>query len=157
MASQSNLFGQADDPGVFAESRIPPSDAERRVAAVIWQHQGRRKPVPLRTLCKTVAMSEREAKGVVERLRMDHGIKIGASRREPVGYFIIRDTEDVVLSLGPFKSQIFTMLRTFRRLATPAMYRELAGQIRLELGPEPDLSALHEGNVDYEAPGGDYG
>ncbi len=103
-ARQSSLFGSEhhDAGSIFSDSKIEPSDAERRVAGALWVYKGRKNPIALRTLASVCAMGERELKGVIERLRLDHGLKIGASRREPVGYFVVMDYEDASVALAPF-------------------------------------------------------
>ena len=138
MEQQSTLFGSERHGGgdIFADSKIPASDAEKRVAGVLWGYKGRSNPIALRTLAAVCNIGERELKGVIERLRNDHGLRIGASRRDPAGYFVVVDREDALLALASFKSQIFTMLKTYRRLATPGLFQELSGQIRMELADE---------------------
>ena len=135
-AKQQRLFDQVDDP--FAVSAIPASADERAIAELIWPHKGRGNPVALKDLCRLHETGEREIKAIIERLRRDHGLRIGASRK--LGYFVIQDAEDAEVALKPFRRQIFTMLKTFRRLATPSMFRELSGQLQLELDGRKDDS-----------------
>ncbi len=125
-----------DDP--FADSAFPASDQERRIAALIWQSRGRENPVALADLCKVTSLREREIKAVVERLRVDHGIPIGARRQKPFGYFIVVDAEDARLAVEPYAKQIFSMLRVLRVFTkrNRRLWKEFAGQIRLQVTEE---------------------
>lgn len=126
-----------DDP--FARSSYPPSPLERRVAALIWQHKGRRNPVPIAYLMKWVTLSERSVKSTVEKLRREHLCPIGARRAEPVGYFVIVDAADEDEALESYRRQMISEARTVRALASKLKRLELAGQVRLAMcGPEEE-------------------
>ncbi len=139
VTKQLPLFGHVTLPNnPFADSAFPPGDQERRVAALIWQYRGRENPVSLADLCKVTSLHEREIKGVVERLRVDHGIPIGARRRKPFGYFIVVDAEDARLAVEPYAKQIFSMLRVLRVFTKRyrRIWVEFAGQLRIEVTEE---------------------
>jgi hypothetical protein len=128
----------------FADSRLEPDSDEYRLMAILARHRGRANPCPLASLRMQMAglarreFSEREIKGLVERLRLDHSIKIGSRRSEPFGYFLCVDAADVAEAIEPYKKQIFSMLRVMHVFCSKAERLELAGQARLALGGEGD-------------------
>jgi hypothetical protein len=63
-------------------------------------------------------------------------MKIGGRRGEPAGYFVVVDLEDLELAVRPYKDQIFAMLRRLRVLMSPHAYRELQGQLTIEVKRE---------------------
>lgn len=126
-------------PGLLDASKLPATDAERRVAELLEPHQGRENPLPLAALCEATAMTEREVKGVIERLRSDHHVRIGARRTPPAGYFIVVDAADAEVALKPYREQVMTMLRTMRLFMTEADRQQLAGQLRLALEGRDDV------------------
>lgn len=118
----------------FVESPFPPTDLERRVGTLIQaQHRGRDNPVSLDELKRVVGLGEREIKKVIERLRSDYRMRIGARRTPPVGYFLVVDAADAEEALKPYRRQVVTMLRTMRVLADRQAWLEMKGQLRIEL------------------------
>jgi len=129
-AAPGPLFAQPADP--FARSRTKPSPDEVLVASLIWRHRGRRNPIRIAKLKELTGFSERQIKGIVEQLVVTHKLRIGGSREEPAGYFIIETEEDLRVAAGPYRSQILAMLRRLRVLEDPHSLREFLGQLRLE-------------------------
>lgn len=123
----------------FIESRLEPSSDEYRLMSILAKHRGRDNPASIAELRGQMAdlgrreFSEREIKDLVEKLRLDHGIKIGARRAEPFGYFLCVDAEDVRVAIEPYKRQIFSMLRVMHVFCPKNERLEMAGQIRLAL------------------------
>ena len=129
------LFARKREPAdPFAESPFPPTDLERRVGVLIQaEHRGRDNPVSLDELKGLLGLSEREIKKVIERLRSDHRMRIGARRTPPVGYFLVVDAADATEALKPYRRQVLTMLRTMRVLADRRQWLEWKGQLRIEM------------------------
>lgn len=124
--------GKAEDP--FASSPFPPSPFERYLGELIARKfRGRECPASIHRLRLMTGKTEREIKATIERLRRDHRLCIGARRTRPVGYFLVIDEEDLEAALHSYRSQIFTMLRTIRLLASRAKWLEFRGQMRIEM------------------------
>lgn len=127
------LFAQirAED-GPFAASKVEPTELERVVAEMIWSHKGRANPISRERISKATGHGERDIKAIVAELVLTHRMKIGASRSEPVGYFVVMDAEDLEAAIGPFRDQIIAMWRRLRVLCEPRALRELHGQLVIE-------------------------
>ena len=124
--------GKGKDP--FSASPFPPTPAERHLGELIARSfRGRSSPASIQRLRSLTGRKEREIKAMIERLRCDHRMRIGARRTSPVGYFLIVDAQDAEEALKPYRGQVFTMLRTIRALANPQMWLEFRGQLRIEL------------------------
>ncbi len=126
--------GAADGP--FARSLVVPDAHETVVAAMIWRHQGREKPIALASLVTAVGLSEREVKAIVEQLVVTHKMRIGARRAEPWGYFIVVDAADLKVAVAPYQHQIFSMWQRLRVLLSAPELRELLGQLRIDESTE---------------------
>lgn len=122
-----------EDRGPFGDSNTKPSPEELMVAGLIWRRRGRANPISIARLRELTGYSERQIKGIVEQLVITHRMRIGGSRQDPAGYFIVQDTADLAAAVEPYKSQILSMLRRLRVLDAPHARREFLGQIRLEL------------------------
>ncbi len=111
---------------------LRPSRDEAAVAEIIWRHQGRKQPVSIARIAEATGLNERSVKGVVEALVVQHHLRIGGKREEPVGYFVVCDAEDLDTATRPFRNQILAMWRRLRVLEAPHALRELLGQLTLE-------------------------
>lgn len=130
---QAGLFeekGRREGP--FSASQLPPTKEEVLVASLIWQRRGRGNPISIARLRQLTGLSERQIKGIVEQLVVAHGMRIGARREEPAGYFMIETAEDLAAAVKPYRNQILAMWRRLRVLEQPQRLRELLGQLRLE-------------------------
>jgi len=116
----------------FDNSPATPEPVERLVAAVIWRHQGRTKPVTIAEVAEVVNLDARKVKEIVEVLRVTHRCKIGAKRGDPAGYFWIVDAEDLKAAVEPYRNQILSMWRTLHVLDSRESMRELLGQMRID-------------------------
>lgn len=88
-------------------------------------------PVPLATICAATGMSARQVKGIVEALRTEHRLAIGASRRRPNGYYECRTTQEIDQTIKPMFRQAINMLMAVRAVAGKQRLREWMGQARL--------------------------
>lgn len=122
----------AERTGQGACPTVPMTEMEAH-AADLLRTARRDRPLPLSLLRCHLGVSERVAKGVIESLIVDHGMKIGASREEPHGYYVIESIEDQEAAVGPYRAQILAMLRRLRVLESPGAVREWLGQLQIEL------------------------
>ncbi len=127
------LFAARSGAGPFDNSTQKPTSEEVFIAGLIWSHVGRANPISIAHLRELTKYSDRQIKGIVEQLIVTHHIRIGGSRQEPVGYFIVESDDDLRAAVEPYKSQILSMLKRLRVLDAPQARREFLGQIRLEL------------------------
>jgi hypothetical protein len=122
-----------DERGPFADSKVEPSKMERVIGEIIWRHKGRADAISIEKLATATGRDVRTIKGVVEQLVVCHRMRIGGVRNGDVtGYCMIEDGEDLAAAVGPYKSQIFAMLRRLRVLMSRQQLAELLGQLRLE-------------------------
>jgi len=66
----------------------------------------------------------------IQQLRQSHGVRIGASREAPNGYFLMQDSGDERAAIGPYLGQIETMLKTARRFASQDTRSWFAARLR---------------------------
>jgi hypothetical protein len=130
------LFPAEAIAGPFDRSATQPSPEETLIASLIWKHKGQANPIPIARLRELTGYSERQIKGTVESLIVTHRMKIGARREEPAGYFMIETKEDLAAAVGPYRSQILSMLRRLRVLDTYEACRDFLSQVRSVLEGE---------------------
>jgi hypothetical protein len=125
--------------GPFERSQMPVTPVEGFVAGMIWRHQGRDNPVPIKEIVRVAAisfrlpnLSDRKVKEIVQQLRVVHRCPIGARREEPAGYFWIVDAEDLEAGLGPYRAQVIEGWRVLRAIAPRAWVLQLHGQLTLD-------------------------
>jgi hypothetical protein len=117
-----------DNP--FAGSAIEPTDEEIVIGMLIARkHRGRANAVSLAWIMRLTGKDERHARGLIEQLRVTHGLRIGATE---AGYFWIETPEDLAAAIARPKAQIFAMWRTLRVLLNKEALAEMHGQLRLE-------------------------
>ena len=131
VAPPGPLFAAAAD-GPFAASKIEASAEERVIAEMIWRHKGRANPISIAKIAAATGKKDREIKAIVAELVVSHGMKIGGSRMEPVGYFLVVDAEDLEAAIRPYRDQVMAMWRRLRALADSRTLRELHGQLAIE-------------------------
>jgi len=85
-------------------------------------------PRPLAEIRLATGFSDRRIKRIVEELRADYRLPVGARRRQPSGYFWIMTVADVDETVAPMVSQAKRMLQAASRLAGKRRVREMLGQ-----------------------------
>ena len=89
-------------------------------------------PVSIAEIQLRTLLSQRAVKDAVRTLR-ERQEPIGAGRGKSNGYFLIRSVEDAELATRPLWLQAISELRTIRQMLGPHRYREIAGQMLLEV------------------------
>lgn len=136
MTQQHNFFEPVADPTAFDNSpcREMATNEEQAIAWIIFtHHRSRHQPVSIAALGINTGLSERTIKGIIEKLRVNHRMPIGARRDEKPGYFWIVDQMDQEIACIPFRNQVLTMFKTLRVLDSPKRVRELLGQLQMEV------------------------
>ncbi len=123
--------GRSSRRGVEIETK------EHLVVKALAEALGRERAVPRKEITRLTGLSEREVKGVVERLRYQHGLKVGSDRRR-WGYYWIESADELADTAVPFLRQALTMLKTYDALtdgkhAFHRLLLEKAGQVKLRL------------------------
>jgi len=85
-------------------------------------------PRPLAEIQLMTGFSARRIKQIVEELRADYRLLVGARRGKPSGYFWIMTVADVDETVAPMVSQAKRMLQAASRLAGKRRVREMLGQ-----------------------------
>lgn len=116
----------------LAASTIPAREVERRIYDLIAPHTGHKNPISIASLHKITGLSERTIKAVVAELICTHRVLIGASRQDPIGYFIIQSDEDRTVASMPLMGQTLQMLRRLRVINGKHQTREWLGQLSLK-------------------------
>jgi|GEM_PF-1796293 hypothetical protein len=122
-----------------------PTNLQRELLRILLFHPGAQRAIPLRDLmvkldrvCKP-APTEREIKDAARSLVVDFRVRIGASRKEPVGYFLVTTAEEARDAAHPYISEIRQLAKRVRVLLDPHDLGDLAGQRWLEdLLTEPE-------------------
>jgi hypothetical protein len=129
---QSKVRRTAEQVDLFVDSPRRPTREEREVAALISSHT-RRAPILINQICGARSLPKRQAQSIIESLRAEHHLPIGASKHRPRGYFWIRDAADLEIALRNMLNPAKRMLATARAFAPPHLEAELNGQIRILL------------------------
>lgn len=116
-----------------APARLPMTEDERRVAAVLEQARGRDNSIPRKRIEELLGIDERAVKAAVEGLRKTHGWLIGALRQQGGGYFLCVDAQDMIVAMKPYFAQAVDMIRYVRSRVPESVWLELEGQLRLVL------------------------
>ncbi len=133
-AVSPTVAGPLFDRGPFDHSPAgePSSKAQALIAALIWKHQGRDNPINIEQIGRNTDYQPRDVKAIVEELRREHLMPIGAKRDEPSGYFWIVDASDREVAAAPYRRQILTMWETLRRMDSTEHLRELREKMTVE-------------------------
>jgi len=131
---EPTVAGPLFDVGPFDHSPLsqPSSPMESIVANLIWRRQGRDNPISIAVIVENTGLSAREVKQIVEDLRSQHRMPIGAKREDPSGYFWIVDASDREVAAAPYRRQILTMWETLRRMDSVEHLRELREKMTVE-------------------------
>jgi hypothetical protein len=112
----------------LAASGLPVRANERSIYDLIATRRGHTDPISIEVIRRVTGLTERSIKGAVAELIVSHKVLIGASRKEPIGYFMIESEEDRAIASEPLKGQIIQMLRRLRVLNSVHQVREWLGQ-----------------------------
>ena len=111
---------------------------------LLFGHQGKGRAISLGGLCERMKITPRRCKEIVQELRQDFGLQIGASREgDAGGYYLIATAAESVESTEAMYGQAISMLRTVHRMRGESHNVELLlTQISLDLTqPSPKENA----------------
>jgi hypothetical protein len=115
----------------------PLSEDQRTLLRLLRPRLGRDKALPLGDLCERMKLTPRSVKDLVQDLRLNFGIQIGASRDSNAGgYYLISSEEESIESTTQLLHQAITMLEVVRVMRGHQNILELLGQLRLKYEKE---------------------
>lgn len=112
----------------------PLSANERQLLGILKAHVGRENAIPIDRICERMRIADREVKDIVQGLRLNFKLQIGASRSGTGGgYYLGRTQEEMVESSSQMLNQAFTMIRVVAAIRGHSDATEFLGQLRQEL------------------------
>jgi hypothetical protein len=115
----------------------PLADLQREVLRAMLFHPGAARAIPLRDPLAKVARSlkdapaERDVKDAVRSLVVDFKVRIGSSRSQPWGYYLITSVEEARDAAHPFIEEIKKLAQRVRVLLDPHDLAEFENQLSL--------------------------
>ena len=127
--------GGALDQHISAIARQLYGD-ERSLVWLLSNHRGAANPIRSAAILDQLGLRRGEngrrwVNGAVAHL-LELGLRIGASRRDPVGYFLIETQADLDIALSAHRGQLYGHIRHMRLLASKQTVAQMFGQAMLE-------------------------
>ena len=118
----------------------PPSLRVKDFLRALRNHQGKDRAVSLGLLCELLRLTPREGKKIVEELRIDFRVQLGASREaDNGGYYLISNQEESIESSAQMVHQAVTMLRVAAAMRGGGeAIQQMLTQLSLELQEDAD-------------------
>ncbi len=113
---------------------------QRTILQRLVHRLGQSQAMPLKDLQLITGESDRNIKEAIRGLVVDFRVRIGASRGEVNGYYLITSREEALATAQPYISEVRQLVRRIRVLLDPHDLAELAGQLRLD-ADEPKEAA----------------
>jgi biotin operon repressor len=129
------VLRRVDDVIAGRRCQWAPTPAQGLLLRLLRPHQGKRRAVPLETVRERMHLSARTVKELVQDLRTNFGVQLGASRdAEGGGYYLVATEAESDESTAQMRAQAITMLRASHRMRRDReTLSELLQQIELEL------------------------
>lgn len=123
------------------DCKWPPSEDQRMLLGMLKAHRGAERAKPLGEICERMKLTPRVVKDLVQDLRLNFRIQIGASRdANGGGYFLGTNREEMVQASQQMFHQAVTMLRVVKVMRSVHDSDDMIQQIRLAL-TEEDINA----------------
>lgn len=103
----------------------------KRLLWILTEHKGASNPIPLRELIAKTGIEGRELKAMVRSLVVDFEIPIGASRAEPVGYYMAMNATERLAAARPYIHEIRKLASRVKALIGGQAFIEELGQMRM--------------------------
>jgi len=121
------------------ECKWPPSEDQRMLLGMLKAHRGVERAMPLGEICERMKLPPRVVKDLVQDLRLNYRVQVGASRdANGGGYFLGTNREEMVQASTQMLHQAVTMLRVVRVMRAEHDSEDLLRQIRLALTTDID-------------------
>jgi hypothetical protein len=113
---------------------VRPTPQQLALLRCLRPRLGLQNALPASDLCILVGVTPRELKELVQDLRLNFGVQIGASRDAASGgYYIISSEQESIAATAPMIHQAVAMLRVVKVMRKLQDTAELMGQIALQL------------------------
>ena len=132
------VLRRADEVLLGEQCKWPPSSTQTLLLKHLRNHQGKGRALALGHLAERMRLAPRQIKELVQELRLNFGVQVGASRdSDGGGYYLIATHEESVESSEQMLAQATTMLRVVAALrGGRAHIDEMLTQLRLDLMQE---------------------
>jgi hypothetical protein len=120
----------------------PLTPMQQELLRILLFHLGAKQAIPLRDVMGKlgrvlkVAPNEREIKDAARGLVVDFKVRIGASRSEPSGYYLITNSEEARDTARPYIAEVKKLIERVRVILDPHDLAEMAGQLSLTDQPK---------------------
>ena len=126
------VLQRVDEVDANQNCKWPLSEDQRTLLRLLRPRVGRENAVALGLLCERMKLTPRSVKDLVQDLRLNFGIQIGASRDSNAGgYYLISSEAESIESTTQLLHQAITMLEVVRVMRGHHDILELLGQVRL--------------------------
>jgi hypothetical protein len=122
-----------------------PTLADTTLLTLLRNHQGKNRAVALGALCERMHVTPRTVKEIVQELRLNFGVQLGASRDgEAGGYYLIATAEESLDSTEPMLHQAVTMLKVVCAMrGGRSAIQQVLTQLSLDLNRDADQEVTH--------------
>jgi hypothetical protein len=128
------VMRRAEEVDANLHCKWPISEDQRTLLRLLKPRQGRDRAIALGDLCERMRVTPRIVKDLVQDLRLNFGVQIGASRDSQAGgYYLIATEAESVESTTQMLHQAITMLEVVRVMRGHATVLEMLGQASLNL------------------------
>jgi len=108
-----------------------PTLLQHQILRELVFHLGLSRAISLRGLRDKTGSDDRSIKDAIRGLVVNFKVRIGSSRNNPPGYYLVVTTEDATAAAQPLIGEIRHLVQRVRVLLDPHQLAELAGQIGL--------------------------
>jgi hypothetical protein len=116
------------------DCKWPPSEDQRLLLGTLKAHRGIDRAMPLGEICERMKLTPRVVKDLVQDLRLNFRVQIGASRdANGGGYFLGTNREEMVQASQQMLHQAITMLRVVKVMRSEHDSEDMLQQVRLAL------------------------
>lgn len=113
------------------ECKWPPSENQRMLLGMLKAHRGVDRAMPLSEICGRMKLAPRVIKDLVQDLRLNFRVQIGASREaNGGGYFLGTNREEMAQASQQMFQQALSMLRVVKVLRSEHNSDDMIQQIR---------------------------
>lgn len=137
-AVQQLSFAALSDPQVRASEVLTDKDVDwqatipqRTILRRLLYAVGSANAVTLRKLMDITGKSDRDVKKAISSLVIDFKVRVGASRGENPGYYLITNRDEALATAQPYINEIKELYKRIRVILDPHDLAEFEGQLLL--------------------------
>lgn len=133
---ESESLRQINDLLYGKAAPFPLTQDQRRLLIALRFRCGKERAVQLAELCELVKLDQRKVKDLMRSLVVDFKVRIGASRTQPYGYYLITTAEEAKEAAHVYWSEVRELIKRARVLEDRHFVLERLGQLRTEIEEE---------------------